>query len=68
VMWLSALRWPRSALIPELLTTCGALAASVHFWGMAMVILLLSLTGTPPLSGFVGRVYLFTAAVEAGFH
>jgi len=35
--------------------------------GIAMVIFLLSLTGIPPLFGFVGKVYLFTAAVEAGF-
>jgi len=35
--------------------------------GVAMVIFLLSLTGIPPLFGFVGKVYLFTAAVEAGY-
>lgn len=35
--------------------------------GVAMVIFLLSLTGIPPLFGFVGKVYLFTAALEAGF-
>ena len=35
--------------------------------GVAMVVFLLSLTGIPPLFGFVGKVYLFTAAVEAGF-
>ena len=35
--------------------------------GVAMVIFLLSLTGIPPLFGFVGKVYLFTAAFEAGF-
>lgn len=35
--------------------------------GVAMVVFLLSLTGIPPLFGFVGKVYLFTAAVDAGF-
>lgn len=35
--------------------------------GIVMVIFLLSLTGIPPLFGFVGKVYLFTAAIEAGF-
>ena len=35
--------------------------------GIAMVVFLLSLTGIPPLFGFIGKVYLFTAAVEAGF-
>lgn len=35
--------------------------------GLAMVLFLLSLTGIPPLFGFVGKLYLFTAAVEAGY-
>jgi len=35
--------------------------------GLAMVIFLLSLTGIPPLFGFVGKVYLFGAAIEAGY-
>jgi NADH-quinone oxidoreductase subunit N len=35
--------------------------------GLAMVVFLLSLTGIPPLFGFIGKAYLFGAAVEAGF-
>jgi len=35
--------------------------------GLAMAVFLLSLTGIPPLFGFVGKVYLFGAAIEAGF-
>jgi len=35
--------------------------------GVAMVVFLLSLTGIPPLFGFVGKVYLFMAALEAGY-
>ena len=37
--------------------------------GMALMMLLalLSLGGIPPLAGFVGKIYLFAAAVEAGF-
>ena len=39
-----------------------------HPWlGAAMVVFLLSLTGIPPLFGFVGKFYLLLAAVEAGF-
>ncbi len=34
---------------------------------VAMVILLLSLAGIPPLFGFVGKVLLFGAAIGAGF-
>lgn len=35
--------------------------------GVALVIFLLSLTGIPPLFGFVGKFYLFAAAIDAGF-
>ncbi len=35
--------------------------------GGAMVMFLLSLTGIPPLFGFVGKLYLFMAAIEAGY-
>lgn len=32
----------------------------------AMTVAMLSLTGMPPLAGFVGKLYLFQAALEAG--
>jgi NADH-quinone oxidoreductase subunit N len=35
--------------------------------GLAMAICMLSLTGMPPLVGFAGKFYLFSAAVDAGF-
>jgi NADH-quinone oxidoreductase subunit N len=35
--------------------------------GLAMVIFLLSLTGIPPFFGFLGKVYLFSAAIDAGY-
>jgi NADH-quinone oxidoreductase subunit N len=35
--------------------------------GVAMVVFLLSLAGIPPLFGFVGKVLLFGAAIDAGF-
>ena len=35
--------------------------------GVAMVTFLLSLTGIPPLFGFLGKFYLLSAAVDAGF-
>lgn len=39
-----------------------------HPWlGAAMVVFLLSLTGIPPLFGFLGKFYLLSAAVEAGY-
>jgi len=33
----------------------------------AMAVFLLSLTGVPPLAGFVGKFYIFSAAVNQGF-
>ncbi|MEA2597893.1 MAG: NADH-quinone oxidoreductase subunit, partial [Thermomicrobiales bacterium] len=35
--------------------------------GAAMVVFLLSLVGVPPLAGFVGKLLLFGAAMDAGF-
>jgi len=35
--------------------------------GMAMTIFMLSLTGVPPLVGFIGKFYIFSAAVKAGY-
>ncbi len=32
-----------------------------------MAIFILSLTGVPPLVGFTGKFYVFSAAVEAGY-
>ncbi|MGQ9627776.1 MAG: NADH-quinone oxidoreductase subunit N [Anaerolineae bacterium] len=37
------------------------------FLGAAMGLFMLSLAGVPPLAGFFGKLYLFGAAVEAGF-
>jgi NADH-quinone oxidoreductase subunit N len=33
-----------------------------------MLLFLLSLTGIPPTAGFVGKLYLFGAAIEAGYY
>jgi len=33
---------------------------------VAMTLCMLSLTGIPPLGGFLGKLYLFTGALEAG--
>jgi len=36
-------------------------------WAFAMIIFLLSLGGIPPTAGFIGKYFLFYAAVGAGF-
>ncbi|MGH7966278.1 MAG: NADH-quinone oxidoreductase subunit N [Candidatus Binatia bacterium] len=35
--------------------------------GVAMTLFMLSLTGVPPLVGFTGKFYIFSAAVKAGY-
>ncbi len=37
------------------------------FLGLAMGIFMLSLAGMPPLVGFVGKFYIFSAAVKSGY-
>jgi len=37
------------------------------FLGAAMTVFMLSLAGVPPLAGFIGKFYLFGAAVKAGY-
>lgn len=35
--------------------------------GACMIIFLVSLTGLPPTAGFVGKLYIFTAVLDAGY-
>jgi NADH-quinone oxidoreductase subunit N len=37
------------------------------FLGLAMTVFMLSLAGIPPTAGFAGKLYLFSAAVGAGY-
>jgi NADH-quinone oxidoreductase subunit N len=37
------------------------------FWAFAMIVFLLSLGGIPPTAGFIGKYFLFYAAVQSGF-
>ena len=37
------------------------------FLGAAMAVFMLSLSGIPPLVGFVGKFYIFSAAVKSGY-
>src|SRR5690606_33244676 len=36
--------------------------------GVTMAIFMLSLTGIPPLAGFAGKLYVFTAAIREGYY
>src|SRR5205823_4660594 len=45
----------------------GGLGASHPLMALALTIFLLSLVGIPPTAGFVGKFYLFGAAVRSGY-
>ena len=51
----------------ETLSDYAGLARRAPFLAACMLIFLLALTGLPPTGGFLGKVYLFAAAVEAGW-
>jgi NADH-quinone oxidoreductase subunit N len=36
--------------------------------GVTMTVFMLSLTGIPPLAGFAGKLYVFTAAIKEGYY
>jgi NADH-quinone oxidoreductase subunit N len=38
------------------------------FLAFAMLIFLLSLAGVPPLAGFIGKIYIFVAAIKEGLY
>jgi NADH-quinone oxidoreductase subunit N len=49
------------------LTDYGGLAARHPVLAVALSVFLLSLIGIPPTAGFVGKFYLFGAAVKSGY-
>lgn len=50
----------------EKLDDLGGLATRSPFLAGAMLVFLLSLTGIPPLAGFMGKLFLFGAAIQGG--
>ncbi len=55
------------ALVGRDLGAFTGLGRSAPWVGAAMTVFLLSLVGVPPLGGFVGKLLLFGAAIEAGY-
>ena len=51
----------------EIISYAG-LSKRSPFLAISMVIFLLSLVGIPPMAGFVGKFYLFSAAIEKGYY
>jgi NADH-quinone oxidoreductase subunit N len=56
----------RHGEVRDRISDFGGLAQSHPALAAAMALFMLSLTGVPPLAGFVGKFYLFSAALNAG--
>ncbi len=66
-IWATVLMLEKSDYAGESVDDFEGLHRRAPFWAFAMVIFLLSLGGIPPTSGFIGKYFLFYAAVGAGF-
>ncbi len=52
----------------EEIESYAGLAARHPFIALSMSIFLLSLTGIPPLAGFMGKFYIFSSAIKANYY
>lgn len=66
-IWATVLMLERQEYAGEKVDDFIGLHKRAPFWSFAMFIFLLSLGGIPPTAGFIGKYFLFYAAVEAGF-
>jgi NADH-quinone oxidoreductase subunit N len=66
-IWATVLMMRRHEYAGEQIDDFDGLHRRAPFWAFAMVVFLLSLGGIPPTAGFIGKYYLFAAAVQAGF-
>jgi len=66
-IWATVLMLRRHEYAGERIDDFEGLSRRAPFWAFAMVIFLLSLGGIPPTAGFIGKYFLFAAAVQAGF-
>jgi NADH-quinone oxidoreductase subunit N len=66
-IWATVLMLRRHQYAGERVDDFEGLSRRAPFWAFAMVIFLLSLGGIPPTAGFIGKYFLFAAAMQAGF-
>jgi NADH-quinone oxidoreductase subunit N len=66
-IWATVLMLRRHAYAGEMIDDFEGLHRRAPFWAFAMFVFLLSLGGIPPTAGFLGKYYLFAAAVQAGY-
>ncbi|HYK06042.1 MAG TPA: NADH-quinone oxidoreductase subunit N [Thermoanaerobaculia bacterium] len=66
-IWATVLMLEKSDYAGESVDDFEGLHRRAPFWAFAMLVFLLSLGGIPPTGGFLGKYFLFYAAVGAGF-
>jgi len=66
-IWATVLMLEKHEYAGEKVDDFDGLHRRAPFWAFAMIVFLLSLGGIPPTSGFIGKYFLFYAAVGAGF-
>ena len=66
-IWAIVLMMGRHEYAGERVDDFDGLHRRAPWWAFAMVVFLLSLGGIPPTAGFIGKYFLFAAAVQAGF-
>jgi NADH-quinone oxidoreductase subunit N len=66
-IWATVLMLRRHEYAGERVDDFEGLSRRAPLWAFAMIIFLLSLGGIPPTAGFIGKYFLFAAAVQAGF-
>jgi NADH-quinone oxidoreductase subunit N len=66
-IWAVVLRLKQHQYAGEMIDDFEGLSRRAPFAAFAMVMFLLSLGGIPPTAGFIGKYFLFFAAMEAGY-
>ncbi len=66
-IWSTILMMRRHEYAGEQVDDFDGLHRRAPFWAFAMIVFLLSLGGIPPTAGFIGKYYLFAAAIQSGF-
>jgi len=66
-IWSIVLMMKRHEYAGEKVSDFEGLHSRSPFWAFSMFVFLLSLGGIPPTAGFIGKYFLFYAAVQAGF-
>ncbi|MBV9750386.1 MAG: NADH-quinone oxidoreductase subunit NuoN [Acetobacteraceae bacterium] len=51
----------------ELISDLSGLASTDPMLALAMTVFMFSMAGIPPLSGFIGKLYVFFPAIQSGF-